>query len=275
MKKKELTIDEIHSCTLEVLERLISICDKLEINYFAMYGTLIGAVRHQGFIPWDDDLDVAMLRPEFNKFVDYCLVHQNELYPFKLMDVAVNPDYPFMIPRFCDMRYQMVYHEMPDLEMGVFIDIYPFDGVGDAKQNQISKLLKYKTIYTTGLTYAVAKEFSGSKKGRLQRLVRHMYYNYSKKKERDFFVDRIHKLCKRYPLESSTYIGCVAWNETIKPIRKEHFFDYEMLPFEHLSIKVPKDYDTVLRASYGDYMQLPPVSERVPYHNYSVYKKEG
>lgn len=274
MERKELTLEEIHACTLEVLQKLISICDTLQINYFAMYGTLIGAVRHNGFIPWDDDLDVAMLRPEFDKFVQYCLVNQDALYPFRLMDVAVDPDYPFMIPRFCDMRYQMVYHEMPDLNMGVFIDIYPFDGVGKADPKEIQKLIRAKNRYITGMTYAVSKTFPGSQKGLIHKAIRYLYYRYSKKKGRDYYVNKIKKLCRSYSLASSTYIGCLAWNETIKPIHKAHFLDYEMLAFEQITIKSPKNYDTVLRTSYGDYMQLPPDSQRVPYHNYSIYKRE-
>lgn len=274
MERKKLTLEEIHNCTLEVLKKLSSICDTLQINYFAMYGTLIGAVRHKGFIPWDDDLDVAMLRPEFDKFVQYCLTNQDALYPFRLIDIAEDPDYPFMIPRFCDMRYQMVYNEMPDLNMGVFIDIYPFDGVGEAVPMDIQKLIRIKNRYATGMTYAVSKTFPGSKKSLIHKTIRYMYYCYSKKKGRDYYVNKLNQLCRSYQLDSSAYIGCLAWNEGIKPIRKEHFLDYEMLEFEQIMIKAPKDYDTVLRVSYGDYMLLPPVSERVPYHNYSIFKRE-
>ena len=72
MDNTPLTIEEIHEGTLIILKKIIEICDKINVNYFIAYGTLIGAVRHQGFIPWDDDLDIIMLRPEYDKFVAYC-----------------------------------------------------------------------------------------------------------------------------------------------------------------------------------------------------------
>ncbi len=274
MIEKELTLEEIHECMLEVLKKLISICDMLKINYVAMYGTLLGAVRHKGFIPWDDDLDVAMLRTDFEVFVKYCLEHKEELYPFVLKDVKEDQMYPFMIPRFCDMRYRMVYHEMPDLKMGVFIDIYPFDGIGDADKAVIKKLVRKKNRYSTGLTYSISPKFPGSKKSIFHKSIRYIIYRFSKMKGRDYFVSKIQKLCQTFVLDESTYIGIIAWNWTIQPIRKEQFQDYEILSFEDCEIKVPKDYDTVLRAIYGDYMKLPPESERVPYHNYSIYKRE-
>ena len=66
-ERKELTIEEIHEGTIGILKKIIELCDMLQVNYYIMYGSLIGAVRHHGFIPWDDDLDIAMLRPEYEK----------------------------------------------------------------------------------------------------------------------------------------------------------------------------------------------------------------
>lgn len=79
----------------------------LQVNYYIMYGSLIGAVRHHGFIPWDDDLDIAMLRPEYEKLCSYCETHQGELGHFALMNRRTAKEYPYNISRFCDMRYSM------------------------------------------------------------------------------------------------------------------------------------------------------------------------
>ena len=74
----ELTIDDVHNVTLKLVEKLIQICDAVGVNYYVAYGSLIGAVRHKGFIPWDDDFDVVMLRNDYEKFCDYCIHHQDE-----------------------------------------------------------------------------------------------------------------------------------------------------------------------------------------------------
>lgn len=83
---KELSIQEIHEGTLGILKKIIDICDKVGVNYYLAYGSLIGAVRHGGFIPWDDDLDIVMLRPDYEVFCQYCMKHEQELYPFKLIN---------------------------------------------------------------------------------------------------------------------------------------------------------------------------------------------
>ena len=81
---RELSLEEVHKETLNVLKKIDEICEHNDIKYSIMYGTLIGYMRHNGFIPWDDDMDVCMLRPEYDKFVAYCNEHEEELYPFKL-----------------------------------------------------------------------------------------------------------------------------------------------------------------------------------------------
>ena len=83
--KEELNIEQIHKATLEIVEKLIEICDKINVNYYVAYGSLIGVVRHKGFIPWDDDFDVVMLRDDYEKFCDYCIKNENKLKPFNLL----------------------------------------------------------------------------------------------------------------------------------------------------------------------------------------------
>ena len=83
---KELNIDQIHQITLEIVKKLIEICDEINVNYYVAYGSLIGTVRHKGFIPWDDDFDVVMFRDDYEKFCKYCIIHQNEIKPYKLLN---------------------------------------------------------------------------------------------------------------------------------------------------------------------------------------------
>ena len=127
---KELSIEEIHEGTLGILKKIIEICDEINVNYFLAYGSLIGAVRHGGFIPWDDDLDIVMLRPDYEIFNQYCLKHERELYPFKLINRKNEKKYPYNIARFNDLRYRDIYENVQEYDSGMFIDVYPLDGAG-------------------------------------------------------------------------------------------------------------------------------------------------
>lgn len=95
--KNELTIEDIHSVTLKLVEKLIQICDDVGVNYYVAYGSLIGVVRHKGFIPWDDDFDVVMLRDDYETFCDYCMRHQDDMKPYKLFTRKNEENYPYNI----------------------------------------------------------------------------------------------------------------------------------------------------------------------------------
>ena len=127
MVQVEMSIDEIHEATLEILKVIDSIAKKLKIKYFMAYGSLIGVVRHKGFIPWDDDLDLMMLREDYEKFLVYFAEHEQELMPYKIFTNRNNKDYPNMIARVCNVNYPIqVENEIP-CGMGIFVDIYPID----------------------------------------------------------------------------------------------------------------------------------------------------
>ena len=179
MTKRELTLAEIHEGTLEVLKRFISVCDQIEVQYFLAYGSLIGAVRHHGFIPWDDDLDVIMLRPDYEKFREYCNKHEGELTPFRFFDRHNTPDYPYTIGRFCDIRYRMVRNDnVPDAGQGMFIDIYPHDGAGNNNDKRWKSILKKKKHLMALLGCAFSKTPIPSKSNKLLTPIRLPIYLY-------------------------------------------------------------------------------------------------
>ena len=131
---EELTLRQMQEGALNILKKLDGICREQGLRYFLFYGTLIGAIRHKGFIPWDDDLDVAMPRPDFDRLVEYCRRHRQELQPMQLMTVDDNPQYVYPIARFSDTRYRVKYQGIRDYGLGLFVDIYPLDGCGDTEE---------------------------------------------------------------------------------------------------------------------------------------------
>lgn len=273
MNEQPLTLEEIHEGTLEILKKIISICDGIGVNYFLAYGTLIGAVRHGGFIPWDDDLDLIMLRPDYEKFLDYCRVHEAEMFPFRLMNRRNTPDYPYNISRFCDLRYRMVSEDLPDAGMGMFIDIYPFDGVGNDIAEAERTIGKKKWLYMNCFFSAIRKHFMPSRKGTLRTIAKFPVHCAAKLIGYRYFLDKLEKLQYRYSFVDSRYVACTVWDGTLDATEKTNYMEYIYLDFAGVKAKAPRNYDALLRATYGDYMRLPPEDKRAPQHEYSLYRK--
>ena len=131
MERQPLTMRENQQAAAEVMSVIHQICKKLDLKYFLAYGTLIGAVRHQGYIPWDDDLDIMMPRQDYDKLMAYFQENAEELAPYTLFTPDTVADYPYMIARVCDSRYEIETENEKDCGMGAFVDIYPLDGLGN------------------------------------------------------------------------------------------------------------------------------------------------
>lgn len=266
---RELTIEEIHEITLNILKKIDEVAIELNLKYYLAYGSLIGAVRHHGFIPWDDDLDIMMLREDYEKLITYFMEHEKELYPYKIFSNRNNKDYPHMIARVCNVDYPIeVENEIP-CGMGVFVDIYPIDGMGNDKAAW-QRMMKKRQQLIAGSYYATRKHFEIPKK-RYRAFDKYLLYLFAKWKGKNYFLDRLEQYKNRFSLDASRYAGCIVWEQEM--FEKEYFLETERLPFEGMLVMVPKQYDRLLRISYGDYMKLPPVEEQQPQHNYKAYQK--
>lgn len=270
MNKKELDLKEIQKESFNLLLKLRDIFNKNGWRYYLAYGTLIGAVRHKGFIPWDDDIDIWVPRPDYEKFIDYCIKHEKELFPLKIIHYSNNPNYIFTIARFTDTRFTVDYLNAPDYGLGIFIDVYPLDGYNKDDIKWIKKITRTKKmIGACGLNNMIKS------KNIIKNILKYPYYLYCKKMNITELLKKNDQLGQKYKFETSDIIDCGTWANTLGYMTKDEFDfnnDY-YLDFEGEKLKVPKDYDTVLKKIYGDYMQLPPKEKQIAQHNYKVYKK--
>lgn len=140
--KKELTLQEIQQASFEILKKIKEICDKEGFRYVLTWGTLIGAIRHKGFIPWDDDIDIMMPRPDHDKLMNYMSEHKDELKPLEVFNNDTCPNYPYMLTRISDSRYILDVDNEDDFGIGVFIDIYVEDGAGNSKEEALALMKK-------------------------------------------------------------------------------------------------------------------------------------
>ena len=268
--KHEMTMEEIQKDTLVILAELDRICMERQYKYWISYGTLIGAVRHGGFIPWDDDIDIAMPRGDYDALIRYLdTEYRNPMY--ELHTYENNEKYPFYIARFCDKSHTLEFDDY-DYSSGCFVDIYPYDGLGNDDDMEYWKKQE-PAIYRAEKRVVMSmqnKWFYGSN-------FLHKIWNFPqlllcKVIGKNSLFERLDDFRKKYSWHDSKYVGMVCWESGIFGYQKDWFESLERMMFEGIYVNVPKEYDKILRFRYGDYMQLPPISERMPQHGYTAYK---
>lgn len=272
---RELTIRETQKVSLEILHTIASICEQEGFRYALIYGTLIGAIRHKGYIPWDDDVDIMMPRPDYELLLSYLKVHIQEYKYLKVFNREECPEYPYMITRISDDRYELQMQNEKPFGMGVFIDIYPYDGLGNTPKEALKFGLRGDRL--SSLCYQATREHFAieTTTSLLRKAIKFPVYFISKLVGKDFFQNKLEKLAGIKNYDENNYVGCVVWlSWGEKDIFERKWFEETIVvPFEQYSFRVPKYYDEVLRHEYGDYMKLPPEKDRIGHHFYKVFEK--
>lgn len=270
-----MTIKDIQKVSLEVLKKIAAICDEQGIKYFLAYGTLLGAVRHKGYIPWDDDVDIMMVRPEYEKFLNYMYKHKAEYEPLEVLNMQTCKDYPYMITRISDSRYHLKVKNEKDYGLGIFVDIYVIDGIGN-NENEAWKIMNRCCKYPSMIFLATRKYFHfGNTRGFFKRLLKIPAFIFTHIMGKNYFVDKLNNILSTLDYENSNYVGCAAWDEVsaVKVMRKEWVEELIKVPYEDCEFYIPKHFDEILKVNYGDYMQLPPEKDRINHHLYQAYLK--
>lgn len=278
MERRELSLSEIQQESLKVLLRFDEICGQNGWHYFLAYGTLLGAVRHGGFIPWDDDVDVMMPRKDFDQFVRYALDNEASLKPLKLHNRANTPNYSYGIPRFSNMEYRYIidndYEESFDI--GVFIDIYPVDNHGNSREEAEQIFKKCLDMHRQYIWY-INKRSPGVLRNAAKFLIHHYMVlrrgrHYSQTADAEVLA-----YIQSHTSDQDKYVGVPAWEPAMVLYERALVKDWETEKhsFEGHMLNIPQAYDYILQCSYGDYRQLPPERDRHPTHSYKVVPRVG
>lgn len=273
---KELSLREIQLISLEIAKKVDKICDELELRYYMYAGTLLGAVRHGGVIPWDDDIDIVMPRPDYEKLLDYIRKHQEELRPLKLYNIEDDENYPYMISRLSDERYILDVENEDPYGIGIFMDIYPWDGVGQTEDEMAKRKIqaaRYSSLCYLSTRQKCIKDNTKSKK---KLMIKPFAFAFAKLMKKDFFVKKLNKMAPFYKYDESKYVGCLVWGtdgpKGIYPI--EWMEPYVKLKFEDTELRAPKEWDKALTKLFKKYMELPPEKDRIPHHDYKAFERE-
>lgn len=267
MKNNELTLKEIQMNSLNILKKIKEICEKEKIIYFLGYGTLLGAIRHNGFIPWDDDIDIMMPRSDYEKFIKYCMKN-NELGYFSLKHYLTSKEYIYPIARFCDTRYRIEYKNTKEYDLGLFVDIYPLDGI-DLNDHKFIKKLRWKQ-FLIGLTGIVKYEPS---KMKIKNLMKYPLFLITRFLKMNNILKDMDESSMKYDYNKMIDVECVVWGMKYYKTPKKLFEKFKLHKFEDDYFNIPEGYDKILKAYYGNYMDFPPLNEQKPHHNYKAFKK--
>ncbi|PMK81660.1 hypothetical protein BCT91_19150 [Vibrio cyclitrophicus] len=265
----KLTLREIQESSLDILKKVDIVCKENNLDYFVMYGTLIGAVRHNGFIPWDDDLDIMMPRKDYNKLVSYFKDHTID--DLELLNYSNCDEYPYMISRISDNRYKIVVENEKDYGIGTFIDVYPLDSFSDSYFLAIIKGRFFgwlSSLYFLSTRVAFHRGMVGNS---LKSIVKLGAFKFSK------FIgnERLKKILLAKNYEDKEYLACRQWmtNDYKRNIFKKSLLEGRTtLKFEGIDVPVPLNYHELLTDYYGDYMKYPPKELQIPHHMYKAYR---
>ncbi len=250
---------EVQMEELRILIYIRDLCQKHHLRYFLGYGTLLGAVRHQGFIPWDDDIDILMPYPDYVQFCKLC--SEEDVYELDSMLNISQSQLPLVdITRVRSKFMYSEYRVFPlRTKVGVHVDIYPMSGCPDT-------LEKRKTYHAAMGKYDEAWN---------EKIIIPMCTpQYSQEEHKKIFKDFI-QFSTKYDYDSSAFVGVISMHPGIHCTAPKELYDNTVtMNFEGEEFCVASGWDETLKKCYGNYMELPPVQERKPHFN-SVYCKTG
>lgn len=267
MEKNLLSLEERKQIALDIVKYLQQVCRENNIRYYMAYGTLLGAVRHEGFIPWDDDLDVCMPRKDFEKFM---AAMEQQTGPYKVLFYTNTPNYGYSFPKMIDTRTTLIDTKQGTSceQIGVFVDIFPLDG-------------------------ACSTEKAGYRRRRLLQILKRMVFLSRRSFRMESFLKTVlfaipwllckaigtnninrlfNKLAAARDFDEDAYV--TAYSDSV---HKRDLFPREVfgqgveLPFEDTILAAPEQYTVYLEKIYGDYMTPPPADQQILPHSMSAW----
>lgn len=260
------TLKIIQMDVLEVIDRF---CIENNIRYSLACGSFLGAIRHKGYIPWDDDIDIYMLREDYERFIH---IFPAELEHIKVASIEREPKWNRAYAQAYDSRTVMCEYANTPIKVGVYIDIYPLDSVPDSDQDW----LRYNKFRRT-LIRAYEMKYIPIRRDRS--LLKNIVLLFGKIILLPFSSRQLAKIISRF---AQRYNGkgynrsfeCVQGMLQKRPFKSSLMTEFIRTPFEDRRFTIMKDYDAYLSNGYGNYMQLPPKEKQITHHQFEAYWKE-
>lgn len=263
---KEVSTKDVQNCLLEMLKWFHKFCVDHELKYYALGGTQLGAVRHKGFIPWDDDLDIGMPRKDYERLYELLIYSPGDRYILETPKSQAK-EFTYCFSKLYDTHTTLVENLRYKIKRGLYIDIFPLDGMGNTYEEskkhfgKIDRKFKIVLAHTTGI-----------RKGRS--LIKNVSVIFARTLLTPFINDkksikRINEMCGSKDFDEYKYCANAfgAWR-TKEIVPRKVFGEPTLYPFEDMEVYGVEFYDEYLTYIYGNWRELPPEEKRVSHHDF-------
>lgn len=255
-------IKKIQAIELQSLDVLIEVCRKLKIRFFMYGGSLLGAIKYHGFIPWDDDLDIAMLREDYEKFIKEGAALFPDEYEIQHPQRNKRTPYPYIKLRRKDTAMVEYRNHMIKVNHGVYFDIYPIDNLPDNYADYLQQKISYDkwiNIFLVRQNYRLDKKVS-TMKSFLHLIIRFCQSIIANMIPLDYIMGKIDSISIRYNTQRTINQGNLTFP---RPVNFFNGVEFRKAEFEGRSVYIPSGYEVNLVNRYGSIDRLPPENKRV------------